>query len=410
MLRRLLFCISLDLHYLCPYIKQGNTRYDGYKDHAIYPGTSTTAGHDTCATPESQYDAPYGNALKSAYSIQPTPLMNLTRKLFLFFALAGTLCLPSSAQERAKPRNGEGVSTFLYRFGYTSRAAEKEFRQINKGKFTKDGGLILGRSYRLPTSPKGTAKGKGQRQSSSGSVTEPLFGPSLQKVKVRSHELDGACLYLVSGHGGPDPGAIGKVGKRELHEDEYAYDIILRLARSLMQKGAKVHIIIQDAKDGIRDDRYLSNSERETCMGQPIPLDQVARLQQRCDAINRLARKDKEKYKRSIFIHVDSRGKKDQVDVFFYHSPGSKFGKRLTENIHSTFERKYDKHQPNRGFRGTVSERRLYVLLNSTPVAAFLELGNIQNERDRKRLVLPSNRQALADWICEGIVRDYKER
>ena len=175
-----------------------------------------------------------------------------------------------------------------------------------------------------------------------------------------------------------------------------------------MEKGAKVHIIIQDEKDGIRDDRYLSNSDRETCLGQTIPLDQIARLQQRCDAINRLTYKDKEKYKRAIFIHVDSRGRKDQVDVFFYHSPGSKLGKRLAENIHKTFERKYDKHQPNRGFRGTVSERSLYVLKKSNPAAAFLELGNLQNERDRKRLVIPSNRQALADWICQGIIKDFK--
>lgn len=326
------------------------------------------------------------------------------RHLALFLLLLG-FCLPTQAQERAKPRNGEGVSTFLQRFGYTSRAAQEEFMEINEGKFTRDGGLILGRSYRLPSGAKGKRTKKNRN-----TVTEPLFGPRLKTVKVQSDELDGACLYLVSGHGGPDPGAIGKVGGRELHEDEYAYDIILRLARSLMEKGAKVHIIIQDAKDGIRDDRYLSNSERETCMGEPIPIDQVARLQQRCDAINRLARKDKEKYKRSIFIHVDSRGKRDQVDVFFYHSPGSKYGKRLAENIHRTFDRKYDKHQPNRGFRGTVSERRLYVLLKSNPPAAFLELGNIQNERDRKRLVLPSNREALANWICEGIVRDYRQR
>mgnify|MGYP000013438923 CR=1 FL=1 len=131
-------------------------------------------------------------------------------------------------------------------------------------------------------------------------------------------------------------------------------------------------------------------------------------LRRQVDAINRLTYKDKEKYKRAIFIHVDSRGHKDQVDVFFYHSPGSKLGKRLTENIHKTFERKYDKHQPNRGFRGTVSERSLYVLKKSNPAAAFLELGNIQNERDRKRLVIPSNRQALADWICQGIIKDFK--
>ncbi len=298
------------------------------------------------------------------------------------------------------------MSAFLQRMGYTSRAARKEFLETNKGKLTRDGGLVLGRSYRLPAGKESGKRGRGGRRKTS--LEEPLFGPSYRTVPVRSQELDGVCLYLVSGHGGPDPGAIGEAGNRELHEDEYAYDIILRLGRALMERGAKVHFIIQDEKDGIRDDRYLSNSDRETCLGQTIPLDQTARLRQRCDAINRLARKDKERYKRAIFIHVDSRGRKDQVDVFFYHSPGSKLGKRLTGNIHETFERKYDKHQPNRGFRGTVSERPLYVLRNSNPAAAFLELGNLQNERDRKRLILSSNRQALADWICQGIMKDFK--
>lgn len=332
--------------------------------------------------------------------------MNI-RKLFLF-AFWTSCCLTSAlyAQERARPKKGEGVSSFLQRLGYTSRAARKEFLEINKGKLTRDGGLILGRSYRLPAGRKPGEKARAD--SRKASVVEPLFGPSYQNVSVHSHELDGACLYLVGGHGGPDPGAIGKAGDRELHEDEYAYDIILRLGRALMEKGAKVHIIIQDEKDGIRDDQYLSNSDRETCLGQTIPLDQTARLQQRCEVINRLTYKDKEKYKRAIFIHVDSRGRKDQVDVFFYHSPGSKLGKRLAGNIHKTFERKYDKHQPNRGFRGTVSERSLYVLRKSNPAAAFLELGNIQNERDRKRLVIPSNRQALAAWICQGIIKDFK--
>lgn len=335
-------------------------------------------------------------------------------RILIFFLLIATGSSLSmlQAQEYAKPKNGEGVASFLQRFGYTSRAAQKEFLETNKKKLTRDGGLILGNKYRLPSaSTKGRekAKGKGKnKERNKTQFTEPLFGAGNQKVTVGSHELEGACLYLVGGHGGPDPGAITKVGKRELHEDEYAYDIILRLGRLLMEKGAKVHFIIQDKKDGIRNDRYLPNSNRETCQGKPIPLDQVARLQQRCTAINNLTYKDKEKYKRSVFIHVDSRGRKDRVDVFFLHAPGSKSGKRLAQNIQKTFEKKYDKHQPNRGFEGTVSERNLYVLRKSNPAAVFLELGNLQNEQDRKRLILASNRQALAAWICEGIVKDFK--
>ena len=74
-----------------------------------------------------------------------------------------------------------------------------------------------------------------------------------------------------------------------------------------------------------------------------------------------------------------------------------------------TFTAKYDHHQPNRGFNGTVSSRNLFVLRNSTPYAVFLELGNIQIARDQQRLVIPDNRQALANWIAEAMVSDYKK-
>ena len=341
----------------------------------------------------------------------------MKKSIFNYTILIMLLLCPLTiqAQKTAKPKDGDGITTFLQRYRLNTPANIKEFKKINKGKFTSDGGLILGRTYLLPQLEESDNKEKnekGKRQKRKKEKTnsrEPLFGKRYEKINRISDELEGACFYLVSGHGGPDPGAIGRIGEHELHEDEYAYDIILRLARNLMQRGAKVHIIIQDEKDGIRNDRYLDNSERETCMGERIPLNQIARLQQRCDKINHLYRKDRGNYRRAVFIHVDSRGRKDQVDVFFYHATGSKKGKRLAENIRSTFERKYDKHQPNRGFEGTVSARDLYVLRKSNPAAVFLELGNIQNKKDQQRVIIPSNRQALADWICQGIIRDYQQ-
>ena len=259
-------------------------------------------------------------------------------------------------------------------------------------------GVVLCFLFFLPVY--GEKKGKTHR--------EPLFGKSQAAYQVTSNALKGATFYLVSGHGGPDPGCIGKYQGHELHEDEYAYDIILRLGRELLKRGAKVHFIIQDSKDGIRNTYILKNSKRETCMGKPIPLGQIARLQQRCDAINRLYRKDKNKYKRAIFIHVDSRSRGKQTDVYFYHAPGSKYGKRLALQLRKMFKAKYGIHQPNRGFDGTVSGRNLYVLRHTTPYAVFLEVGNIRNARDQQRLVIPDNRQALANWITDAIVKDYK--
>ena len=77
--------------------------------------------------------------------------------------------------------------------------------------------------------------------------------------------------------------------------------------------------------------------------------------------------------------------------------------------MRNTFQKKYDKHQPGRGFSGTISKRDLYVIKNTAPTALFVELGNIQNKYDQQRIVQKNNRQALANWICEGFLSDYRK-
>ena len=58
-----------------------------------------------------------------------------------------------------------------------------------------------------------------------------------------------------------------------------------------------------------------------------------------------------------------------------------------------------------RQYEGTVTERNLYVLRNTDPTAVFVELANIQNHRDQRRILIPSNRQFLADWLYEGMTK-----
>lgn len=326
--------------------------------------------------------------------------------LFLFMLTA------AFAQEKSVPRNGEGVHDFLLRHNRSIQYDYDAFIKLNKRKLGKNNSLINGRSYELP--PKSNRKKKQSEQKKSTKQegekkkTEPLFGKKYEDYTVVSNKLKGACFFLVSGHGGPDCGAIGKADGQELHEDEYAYDIMLRLARCLLSQGATVHIIIQDAKDGIRDEKYLKNNKTETCMGSAIPLNQKKRLQQRCDKINELSRKSNEKYQRAVFLHLDSHSKKTQLDVYFFYHEKSKNGRKVAATLRDTFGNQYKKHQPNRGFTGTVRSRNLFVLENTTPVAVFAELGNIQNNFDQKRFLLESNRQALAKWMCEGLIKDFE--
>ena len=133
-------------------------------------------------------------------------LIIYTGIVFILFAT------PGFAQETATPRKGEGVLQFLKRFDRTKPEHHAQFLELNKSKLDKNNGLRLGVKYTLPPMNR--------------EGVEPLFGSPLKKYTIESDELNGACFYLVSGHGGPDPGAIGVLRGHQLHEDEYAYDIV----------------------------------------------------------------------------------------------------------------------------------------------------------------------------------------
>jgi N-acetylmuramoyl-L-alanine amidase len=239
--------------------------------------------------------------------------------------------------------------------------------------------------------------------------TIKILGPVNQQVRITGSSLNGAVYYLKSGHGGPDPGAMGKYRNYALCEDEYAYDVILRLGKKLIENGAAVYFIIRDPNDGIRDREFLTPDKDEVCYpGQTIPLNQVERLKQRTNAINSLYNKNKGKFQRMVSIHIDSRSKGKNIDVFFYHNRQSKKGEKAAKILKTTFEEKYRKHQPDRGYHGSVSPRNLYVLTHSLPVSVFVELGNIHHSIDQKRIIDSNNRQALANWLAEGLIKDFR--
>lgn len=226
------------------------------------------------------------------------------------------------------------------------------------------------------------------------------------------NKLKGAIIYIISGHGGYDPGTIGVANGKKISEDEYAYDICLRLEKHIKKHNGTAYMIIKDCTHGIRNDKYLPMDNTEKCYpGLGIPKNHKLRLRQRTEAVNKLFYQNKKtKYQIVLDIHIDSRSSSKKLDVFFYYCKNSIKGKHLANNIHKTFEEKYAKYQPNRGYTGTVSVHpaKLYVINNVIPPAVLIELGNIQNISDQKRLINESNREALAKWIAEGIVKDFE--
>lgn len=299
---------------------------------------------------------------------------------------------------------GDGIYSLLRRNGVSPTKYYNRFVELNAANLGESESLYIGRSYLLPDT---TALKKVEEIDTR--TIYPIFGEDLAKIDSVSNRLDDTVYYLVSGHGGPDPGAVEKYNDKLIAEDEYAYDVTLRLARELLSHGAEVHIIVQDENDGIRDDRILELDTDETILSNPIPLGQLARLKQRTEAVNDLYLKNRGKYQRLLVTHVDSRSKGTNIDVFFYHHEKSNNGKRLAESIHQTFLEKYKKFQPNREYHGTFMERSsLYMVKNTLPAMAYIEIGNIRSKTDQRRILDPDNRQALAKWISEGILLDYE--
>ena len=361
-----------------------------------------------------------------------------------------------------KAEKGEGIIAFLSKynlFGYECN--EKKFYKLNKLKPSSK--LIIGKKYKLPIlkykyngiSIRSTIKKNdwekairiktyneilfdaGLRKTSflkdkelwvpyhelkcpnekpkitASSNSFPIFGAKYQKVNKISQKLSGKVFYIIGGHGGPDPGAVGKRGNHKLCEDEYGYDVALRLAHKLIANGAIAHVILRDPNDGIRDEKFLKCDSDEIYLGKKKVLrSQIPRLKQRVNIVNDLfltykKRGVSNRNQVALMLHIDSRNTKSRTDVFFYHAPEAKESKKIANQLYNTFKAKYKKFQATKNYKGSVTSRDLYVLMNLKSRAVYLELANIRNASDQKRLILSENRDALAKWITDGLIDYY---
>ena len=331
-----------------------------------------------------------------------------------------TISLSSFSQDSlqvAVAEKGDGILSLLRKHGIDPYNHFDDFVALNTDNIRDGIHLYEGRNYRMPKVKLDTISTIDSVQVKKTEIkkveekTFSIFGEDYSTVLTKSNRLKGTVYYLISGHGGPDPGAMARQGSKSISEDEYAYDVTLRLARELLSHEAMVYIIIRDEDDGIRDDRILEMDNDEVAYpNKTISLNQTARLRQRVEIVNKLYRKNKDKYQRLIVTHVDSRSEGQNIDVFFYYHEKSKNGKKLAENIHKTFAKKYKKYQPNRTYSGTFEDRTsLYLVKKTHPAMTFIEIGNIRNKKDQRRILDPDNRQALAKWISEGVLLDYED-
>ena len=74
--------------------------------------------------------------------------MSVKHSIRIFFFIIALVYTGSlTAQEKAYPKNGEGITLFLKRFNRTGGTYQKEFIELNKGKLGKNNTLRMGVKY-----------------------------------------------------------------------------------------------------------------------------------------------------------------------------------------------------------------------------------------------------------------------
>jgi N-acetylmuramoyl-L-alanine amidase len=174
----------------------------------------------------------------------------------------------------------------------------------------------------------------------------------------------GTVVVIDPGHGGPDPGAIGINGLREVN---VILPISLEVAALLQQQGIQVVMTRQDDRD--------------------LSLESRVQTAERADA--------------DLFISIHANAiSLNRPDVngleTFYSSSRSQ---ALAQSIQDSMLQATGMN--NRG----VKQARFYVIRHTSMPSVLVEVGFVTGAQDAPRLADPAFRSVLAEAIAQGILR-----
>ncbi|MBN2208208.1 MAG: N-acetylmuramoyl-L-alanine amidase [Candidatus Coatesbacteria bacterium] len=269
-----------------------------------------------------------------------------------------------------------------------------------------------------------------------------------------ARDLDGIHVILDPGHGGNDPGAIGKKG---MHEDEYAYDIACRIRQILQSKTkATVYMTLRDRKTGynVVNSKRLHPDKNESLLTTPEYRNTDARVSAnlRCFLVASIYRSlpsAARKNNRVVFtsVHADSlhpalTGASIYIpDAHLSRKPLDRRGgvydrtreARACRPIKTTYQERVRSEGYSHDFSfellaafgrhnvATLSYhpvkdrvtrgRREYVPAvihhNPIPTKLLLEVGNLRNLSDCRRLMDPDYRELIATAYVDALKRYY---
>ena len=246
------------------------------------------------------------------------------------------------------------------------------------------------------------------------------FNNAIETLPPLSSRLSGYKIVLDPGHGGLDPGAIvenrdGLGNSVYVVEDEYCYDIALRVYKDLKRNGADVFLTIISPNHTIRQSPDASltfvneknevwNDEKINRMNQSEswPLGSTAGLNKRVELAEDFYRGTPKEKTLFLSIHADNQPSAGEGTIALYHPEAE--GSQSAEMA---------------GFMadylgmGSYSHKQELRVLHENPAAAavLVEIRNLAFPNNSWAIRNEKLRQVDADRIVKGLIHyvDYRE-
>ena len=214
-------------------------------------------------------------------------------------------------------------------------------------------------------------------------IATKIYGESLASARADALPYE-KIVILDAGHGGEDPGAVGKNG---LYEKDLNLEITLEIGKALEEKG---YIVVYT-----RTDDRLLYKEEENIKG----IRKISDLKNRC--------KVAERYPESLFvsIHMNSFGSSKYSGLQVYYSDGNEDSRALADAIQNRVINDLQKSNN----RVTKAGKDMYLLENITNTAVLIECGFMTNPEECKKLSEKEYQKELSFSIVCGII-EYMEK
>lgn len=297
---------------------------------------------------------------------------------FLLWVFLVCIMLGQEKSYKVVAEPGDGIYSLLRKQGLDPVAHYQEFIELNKENI-KDGSFLhVGREYYIPYASE-SFKSVGVRVFLASDKEEPVFEEELQNLRKKSDALKDVVYYLITENG-------------KSNSNGFAKDVELNLAKTLLENGAHVFVLEQKG--------LIHSNEEDTG---------IALMGSYVEAINKRYLKHTGKYQRLLIIRANGQIK-GKMDVSVFHHQKSEEGQRLAQNLREVFQKHSIKNRSYKSIEAIFEdENTLYLAKNVLPAVSLLDIDGTSRESKAKSIEVVSNKKALAEWLANGILKDYAD-